>query len=87
MARATTKPRKQPLLIRSHTLTQDTDKILQYLSQEASDRLGWRASNSAVVRALLRYAAQRPDEWMVTTLFPLIEREIDAGVLWGSKKK
>jgi hypothetical protein len=87
MARAKTKPQKQPLVIRSYTLTQDTDHVLQQLRQEASDVVGWTISGSAIVRALLQYAARQPSSWGVTMLFPLIEQEIKAGTLWGSKKK
>ena len=87
MARATTKARKQHLMIRSLTLTQETNRVLQLLSQEASDTLGWTVSGSATVRALLQYASQQPASWAPSALFPIIEREIDAGVLWGRKKK
>jgi hypothetical protein len=87
MARAKIKPRKKPLVIRSHTLTQDTDHMLQQFSQEASDLLGGTVSSSAVVRALLRYASQQSSSWISRTLLPLIEQEINAGVLWGSKEK
>jgi hypothetical protein len=87
MARARTKPPKQHLMIRSLTLTQETNRFLLRVSQEASDSLGWTVSGSAIVRALLRYAAQQPPSWVPRTLLPLIEQEINAGVLWGSKKK
>jgi hypothetical protein len=86
---ATRKPKvtKQPLLIRTHTLTHNTHRALGQLSQEATDTLGWTVSNSALVRALIRYAIQQPQGWKTEALFPLVEQEIEAGTLWGSKKK
>jgi hypothetical protein len=87
MRRKNSAPPKAPMAIRTHALSEDTDQILNQLSQEASDLLGWRASNSAIVRALLRYASQRPPDWKAKMLFPLIEREIVAGVHWGGKKQ
>jgi len=44
-------------------------------------------STSAVVRALLRYAEQQPSLWARERLFPLVEQELQAGVVWGSRKK
>jgi hypothetical protein len=87
MAPRKPKVTKQPLLIRTHALTHNTHRVLEQLSQDATDTLGWTVSNSALVRALIRYASQQPPEWKSAALFPLIEQEIDAGVLWGSKKK
>lgn len=87
MARRTSTPKKQPLLPRTHTLSQDTDHMLHQLSQDASDALGWTVGSSAVIRALLRYIAQQPPAWAATTLHPLIEQEITNGTFWGSKKK
>jgi hypothetical protein len=80
-------PPKQPLLIRTHSLSADTDRILELLSREAADVLGWQASNSAILRALLRYAARQPAEWKSRALFPLIAQEIAAGVRRGYKKQ
>lgn len=79
-------PLKKSLFIRTHTLTDENERTLQRLSQEASDIIGWTVSNSAVVRALLRYATAQPSPWVSTTLAPLIEQEIQAGMVWGSKK-
>jgi hypothetical protein len=87
MTHAHPAPKKQHLVIRSHTLTRDTDRSLQQTSRDASVHLGWTVSSSAVLRALLRYAAQQPASWGPTALFPLVEREIATGVAWGSKKK
>ena len=86
MARAKTKPKRRPLVIRSLTLTHDADETLQRLSQNASDYLGWTVSSSAMVRALLRYVAQHPPAWAPSHLFPLVEREIASGIVWGKKK-
>jgi len=87
MAPPPKKPQKPFLVARSHTLTREADILLQQLSQEASDALGWTVGSSAVIRALLRYVAQQPSSWASATLHPLIEKEIANGVFWGSKKK
>lgn len=87
MARPKSKPLKPPLVVRSHTLTQETDDTLHRLNQDASDALGWTVGSSAVIRALLRYVAQQPSSWVSTTLHPLIEQEIASGIFWGTKKK
>jgi len=87
MARAKRSPKKQPLFPRTHTLSRDADRLLQRLSQDASDALGWTVSSSAAVRALLRYVEQQPDTWARSYLYPLIEEEIDRGTVWGSKKR
>jgi hypothetical protein len=80
-------PRKQPLYPRTYTLSRETAQVLQQLSQEATDALGWTVGSSAMIRALLRYVAQQPPGWAATTLHPLIEQEITSGTFWGSKKK
>ena len=80
MARSTPTRKKQPLVVRSHTLTQEADTILRQLSQNASDALGWTVGSSAIVRALLRYVEQQPTAWAAATLHPLIEQEIANGL-------
>ena len=80
-------PKKEPLVIRAHSLTRDTDRFLQQLRHEASDALGWTVSSSAIVRALLQVASQQPSSWIATALFPVIDREIAEGFVWGRKKK
>jgi len=87
MAHAKPTPKKHPLFPHTFTLSQDADHLLQQLSQEASDALGWTVGSSAVIRALLRYVEQQPPTWASATLHPLIEREIASGLLWGTKKK
>jgi hypothetical protein len=84
MAATKPKPRKHPLAPRSHSLSQLDEQILARLRQDA---LGWTVGNSAVVRALIRHAAQQSPEWAAAALHPLIGREIDMGTFWGSKKK
>jgi len=86
MARAKTTPKRQPLVMRSLTLTHDANETLQRLSQNASDSLGWTVSSSAIVRALLQYAEQQPSSWAQSHLFPFVEREITSGMVWGKKK-
>jgi hypothetical protein len=79
--------RQHPLVIRTHSLTVENSQLLHQLGQEASDRLGWTIGGSAIVRALLTYAERQPPAWASSTLFPLIEEEIAAGRVWGSKKQ
>jgi hypothetical protein len=76
----------RPDLIRTHSLTPEAAEILQQLAQDATDRLGWTVSSSAVVRALIRYADQQGTTWAEEQLFPLIGQEIEAGTVWGKKK-
>jgi hypothetical protein len=66
-------------------LTPTTRQVLSQLSQEASDRLGWTVSKSALLRALLTYAEQQPAAWVATALVPLVEQEIAHGRVWGKK--
>ncbi len=87
MAHAKPTPKKQPLFPHTFTLGRDDDRLLQHLSQDASDALGWTVGSSAVIRALLQYVAQQSPAWASTTLHPLIEQEIASGRVWGKKKK
>ena len=87
MAHTKPTPKKHPLFPHTFTLSQDADHLLQRLSQEASDALGWTVGSSAVIRALLQYIAQQPPTWASTSLHPLIEQEIASGTFWGTKKK
>jgi hypothetical protein len=75
-----------PTLIRTLAFTEEDTRVLAALAQEASDWLGRPASGSAVVRALLRYAAQQPVAWQRTALFELMRTEIFAGTTWGGKR-
>jgi hypothetical protein len=68
------------------TLTTADRNILQQLGSEATDYIGRTVSGSAIVRALLRYAKQQKEPWVTAQLCPLIEKELDAGVMWGKKK-
>jgi hypothetical protein len=77
---------KEPILVRSHSLTPTTETILKWLSQDASDYIGRSVSSSAVVRALARYADQQSHTWLREILFPLIEQELSTGTRWGKTK-
>src|SRR5262245_3176636 len=68
-------------------LLPENDVALKRLSRDASDYIGWTVSSSAIVQALVRYAEQQPPGWTTSQLFPLVEREIASGTMWGSKKK
>lgn len=78
---------RAPLKVYSVKLTQAEERILQAVSQDASDALGWTVSHSAVMRALLLYIGQQPVGWRQETLLPLIEQEIEQGRVWGKKSK
>jgi hypothetical protein len=89
MARKKLPPKRtrHAFVIRSLTLTPAADIALHQLGQEASDELGWKVSSSAIVRALLQQAKQQGPQWARDTLFPLIEKELESGVVWGNRKK
>lgn len=87
MARQRKSPLKEPLKVVTMKLTPAAEELLQHLSQDTSDALGWTVSSSAVVRALIQYAGQQPTSWATTALHPLIEEEIAQGRVWGSKKR
>jgi len=81
-------PKKKPeFVVRSLTLTAPLDKDLEQIGLSASDALGWKVSRSAVMRALLVYAQQQGSQWMAKTIHPLIERELEGGVVWGHRGK
>jgi hypothetical protein len=77
---------KPAFFAHSITLTPDVGDILQNFSQDAKDFTGRAVGRSAILRALVRYAQQQGDQWMREQIFPLIEQELDAGVVWGKKK-
>jgi FixJ family two-component response regulator len=89
MARAQKPPpqekEKPPLAVHTFTLAPDVVKTLQWLSRGASDFLGWPISNSAIVRALVRQAAQHGPS-AEEALFRLVEKELKDGVRWGKQK-
>jgi hypothetical protein len=87
MASRKTKGKKEPLVVRSFTLTPTLDKTLKRISQDVTDYTGWTVSTSALIRALVRYAEHQGDGWAMSELFPFIEQELNAGVIWGSRKK
>jgi hypothetical protein len=87
MTRTKKAPPKQPLQVSTIKLTPAEQDILQYLSQDASDNLGWTVSSSAIIRALIQHAGQQPQTWIASALYPPIEQEITAGRVWGYKKK
>ena len=82
-----TKPAHPPFLIRTLSITARDAQILDRMAQDASDYLGWTISGSAIVRAFLRHAEGKDLHWEQEHLFPFIEEEIQAGRVWGKKKK
>jgi hypothetical protein len=68
-------------------LTPTLEQALQRLSREASDRLGWTVSSSAMVRAVIRQAGKQPPAWAASELHPFIEEEMAAGRVWGKQAK
>jgi len=87
MARQKKSPPKEPLKVVTMKLTPVEEHVLQRLSQDASDTLGWTVSSSALMRALIQHAGQQPPAWVAAALHPLIEEEIARGRVWGSKKR
>lgn len=85
MARKKPTP-KNETLVRSLAHTTTTEEITRRLSQDATDYIGRAVSNSAVIRALIRYADTQGTTWIQKALFPLIERELESGMVWGKKK-
>jgi hypothetical protein len=79
-------PKKETLLVRSHTLTPSTKVTLSRLRNDANDTIGRAVSDSTIVRALLRYADAQGVAWAREHLFPLIGQEMTSGILWGKKK-
>ena len=86
MARHPRRTQTETLMVVTVKLTPTKEQLLHQLSQDASDRLGWTVSSSAVIRGLLEYTRQQPPAWVATNLHPVIEQEIMQGRVWGSKK-
>jgi hypothetical protein len=75
-----------PLILHSFPLSPDNEATLQLFSQVATDQVGRAISKAAIVRALLRYAAQQGVP-LVKQLVPLIDEELNTGVMWGTKTR
>jgi hypothetical protein len=78
--------KKDPFRISSFALTSSTETTLKRISQDATDVIGRTVSDSAVVRALLRYVEQQPLSWVREQVYPYVGTEMNAGVMWGKKK-
>lgn len=87
MARQQKTVPREPLRVVAMKLTGANVQLLQTLSQDAADALGWPVRSGAVLRALLQYVAQQPPTWAAGALHPLIEEEIAQGRVWGSKQR
>ena len=79
------KRKREKIAIHSLSLTDDTAEILARVVQDARDCMGRTVSASSVVRALLRYTALQGYQWETTDLFPLIEKELTTGLVWGKE--
>lgn len=77
---------KESLHVSSLALTPSTETTLKRISQDATDVVGRTVSDSAMVRALLRYIEQQPLPWVREQVYPYLEVEMNAGILWGRKK-
>ena len=86
MARTQPKQKKEPAVVTGIALTPTTVDILAGLRGDATDSSGRRASGSAVIRALLRYANQQGYDWVRQELVPLIEAE-QRQRIWGSRPR
>ena len=82
---ATRKIQREKIAIHSLSLTDDTAEILSRVVQDARDYTGRTVSGSSVVRALLRYTALQGYQWELSELFPLIEKELISGLVWGKE--
>lgn len=60
---------------------------MQNLAQAASDAVGQRMSQSAVVRALVRWAGQQNEASLNDLLYPYFSQELAAGIRWGAVGK
>ena len=78
-------PKKSSFSVRTFTLTEDVEETLRQLSSDATDFLGRTVSESAVIRALVRQIAQQSPP-ASSVLFLEIEKELQAGTMWGKKK-
>jgi hypothetical protein len=87
MARKKSPPQKLELLVSSLTLTSTTATIVREIGEDASDALGWKVGRSAVVRALLSYAGGQSARWIQDNLHPLMEKELQDGIVWGHRRK
>ncbi len=88
---APTKPRRisaaiqPPLTFQTISLTPAAKATLERLTTHASEKTGRKASASAVVRALLRWADQKN---FAPQLANIIEVELNTGeVVWGKVRK
>jgi hypothetical protein len=79
-------PKKEALLIRSYALTSVADAALKRISEDATDVIGRAVSESAVIRAMLRYMNRYPFPWVRENLYPCIEEEMERGTTWGKTK-
>ena len=68
-------------------LTKDNVDLLKALAQEASSQVGRTISGSAILRALVRYAAKQGRAWQRETIFPVLEEEIASGTVRGTKTR
>ena len=67
-------------------LTKENVDLLKALAQEASSHDGRTISGSAILRALVRYAAKQGLAWQRKNIFPVLEEELASGTVWGTKK-
>jgi hypothetical protein len=86
MAPRKTQPKKGPFVVRSYSQAIVTETILKRLSQDATDIIGRTVSDSAILRALLRYANGQPFPWVREHLYPYIEEEMEDGTTWGKQR-
>jgi FixJ family two-component response regulator len=87
MARLKLVPKREQSKMAVHTitLTPDVVEAIHQLSRDATDFLGRTVSGSAIIRALVRHAIQGGPP-VADALFIEVEKELQAGVLWGKKK-
>ena len=67
-------------------LTKENVDLLKTLAQEASAQGGRTISGSAILRALVRYAAKQGPAWQREHILPVLEEAMASGTVWGTKK-
>lgn len=87
MPRETLQKKKKPEIhLTGVALTPAEVKVVQRLSQEATDIIGRTISVSAVLRALVRWVQSQEPKFTREQIVPIIEEEL-ALLRWGRKKE
>lgn len=87
MSRETLRKKKKPEIhLTGVALTPVEVKVLQRMSQEATDVVGRKVSASAVLRAIVQWVATQKPRFTREEILPFIEKELSL-LRWGRKKE